>query len=52
MNPKHENCTTPFQMLHFQAFTNCVHGYDRARNVRTNGIMHTQRFKHSIDSFT
>ena len=26
-----------------QAFTNCVHGYDHARNVHTNGVTRTQK---------
>ena len=33
-----------------QAFTNCVHGYDRARNVHANNVTHTQKFVHVIDS--
>ena len=29
-----------------QAFTNCVHDYNRA----TNGVTHTRKFVHAIDS--
>ena len=34
-----------------QAFTNCVHGYDRADNVHTNGITCARKFVHGIDLF-
>ena len=37
-------------IYHKQAFTNCVHGYDRARNVHANGITRTRKFVHVIDS--
>ena len=33
-----------------QVFTNCVHGYDRARNVHTNGVTRTLKFVHGTDS--
>ena len=33
-----------------QAFTNCVQGYDRARNVHAIGITRARKFVHVIDS--
>ena len=33
-----------------QAFTNFVHGYDRARNLNGNGVTRTQKVVHGIDS--
>ena len=37
-------------MYYFQAFTNCVHGYDRARNVYANGVTRAPKFVQGIDS--
>ena len=37
-------------IYHKQAFTNGVHGYDRARNVHANDITRTRKFVHVIDS--
>ena len=34
-----------------QAFTNCVHSYNRARNVQASGITGTRKFAHGIDFF-
>ena len=31
------------------AFTNCVHSYDRARNVHANSVTCAQKFVHGID---
>ena len=33
-----------------QVFTNCMHGFDRARNVHASDVMRTQKFVHGIDS--
>ena len=33
-----------------QAFTNCVHGYDRQRNVHANGVTRARKFVHGFDS--
>ena len=33
-----------------QTFTNCVQGYDRVGNVHVNGVAHTRKFVHGIDS--
>ena len=33
-----------------QTFTNCVHGYDCARNVHTDSVTRTQKFVHGINS--
>ena len=32
-----------------QAFTNCLHGYDRACNLHASGITHTRTFVHGIE---
>ena len=32
-----------------QALTNCMHGYDCARNVHTNDVRRAQKFVHGID---
>ena len=37
--------------LENQALTNCVHGYDHARNVHANGITLTQKLVHVIDTY-
>ena len=37
-------------MNYIQAFTNCVHGNDRARNVHAKGITLTEKFVQVIDS--
>ena len=31
------------------AFANCMHGYDRSRNVHANGVTRTRKFVHGID---
>ena len=33
----------------FKAFTNCVHGYDRARNVHANSVTCERKFVHGIE---
>ena len=35
---------------YFQAFTNCVHGYDCAHNVHASGVLRAEKFVHGIDS--
>ena len=41
-----------FRVSHsgWQAFTNCMHGYECAHKVHPNDVTHTQRFVHDIDS--
>ena len=34
-----------------QAFTNFVHGYDRARKVHANDITRARKFVHGMDLF-
>ena len=34
---------------HQQAFTNCVHGYDRAPNVHANGVTRTRKQSPSME---
>ena len=36
--------------LMMQAFTNCMHGYDRVHNVHTNDVTRAGKFVHGIDS--
>ena len=36
--------------LQAQAFTNCAHGYDPARNVHANGVTRIQKIVHGVDS--
>ena len=38
------------QNLHHQAFTNCMHSYDRICNMHANSIMHTQKVVDDIKS--
>ena len=33
-----------------QVFTNCMHGFDIARNVHASDVVRTQQFVHGIDS--
>ena len=35
----------------YHAFTNCMHSYDRARNVHASGVTRKQKFEHGIDFF-
>ena len=36
--------------MYKQAFINCMHGYDRVRNVHAIGVTYTQKFVYGVGS--